>query len=258
MNSLLQKYRAIHTQGFMPIFVADHFDSRTLVEGCVQAGMTCIEYTLRRPDAHEMIPWIRKHYPELLLLAGSTLDNEMITRSMRRRHPQLLTIAELADLGVDGFVSMIGWSEESISLYSKDFLVAPVSMTVSEAFFQIAAGAHFAKILGPEVDLVKKVRSAAAFDYCPVFVTGGMTPERIPPTIDAGAILVGSGFDLTLKSYDSKATAKDVATEMRRYMDAVCNARDNKYPELSATADKDDTSWLQALPHYTPFLDGGQ
>jgi hypothetical protein len=42
------------------------------------------------------------------LLVGSTLDSERIVRRMKRRHPQLMTVQEAADLGVDGFVSMMG------------------------------------------------------------------------------------------------------------------------------------------------------
>ena len=88
----------------------DHFDSKTLVKACVAAGCAGIEYTLRRRDAHVMVPWIREHYPELFLLVGSTIDDDRIVTQMKKRHPQLLTLAEIDALGLDGFVSMIGWS----------------------------------------------------------------------------------------------------------------------------------------------------
>ena len=65
MNRLIEIYRAMHRQAFMPIFCRDDFDSRAEVEACVAAGCTVIEYTLRRPDAREMIPWVRKNYPDL-------------------------------------------------------------------------------------------------------------------------------------------------------------------------------------------------
>jgi 2-keto-3-deoxy-6-phosphogluconate aldolase len=59
-DRLFDVYRAVHTQGFLPIFVKDDFQTRTLVEGCVEAGMKVIEYTLRREDAREAIPWIQE------------------------------------------------------------------------------------------------------------------------------------------------------------------------------------------------------
>jgi len=105
MTRLFETYRAIHEQAFVPLFVHDDRDSRLLVDACVEAGCRVIEYTLRRADAHVMIPWIRRQFPRLHILVGSTLDDDGVVRRTRRRHPQLRTLVELADMGVDGFVS---------------------------------------------------------------------------------------------------------------------------------------------------------
>ena len=86
----------------MPIFVNNGFDSKMLVEAGIEAGCRAIEYTLRRGDAHRMIPWIRENYPDLYLLVGSTLEDARIVRKMREKHPQLLTVEELARYSVDG------------------------------------------------------------------------------------------------------------------------------------------------------------
>jgi|GEM_PF-1081326 len=250
---LFAAYRAFHQQGFVPIFVDDPFDSKTLVEACVAAGCRGIEYTLRRRDAHVMIPWIREHYPDLYLLVGSTLDDDRIVARMKKRHPQLLTVAEIDALDVDGFVSMIGWSEASIRRYAPNRIVIPSAWTVNDAFFQVKAGAHFAKLLGPEIDLVKRCRMQAAFDYCPIMVTGGMTPERIPATIEAGAAMVGAGFDLILKGCPADTGIEQAAAAVKTYLQTTRQARERVYPELARAANADDASWLAALPHYHPF-----
>ena len=39
------------------------------------------------------------------------------------------------------------------------------------------------------LELVEQCRSEASFDYCPIFVSGGMNPERIPLAIEAGGVL---------------------------------------------------------------------
>ena len=83
---------------------------------------------------------------------------------------------------------MTGWSEESIRRYRRNRLVIPSAFTVNEAFFQIKAGAHLANLLGPDLGLVARCRMPAAFGYCPIMVTGGMTPEPIPAAIEAGAV----------------------------------------------------------------------
>ena len=253
MSRLFSAYRAFHEQGFVPIFVDDPFDSRGLVEASLAAGAKGIEYTLRRRDAHKMIPWIREHYPDLFLLVGSTIEDDDILLNARKRHPQLLTIAELNDMGVDGFVSMIGWSPETISKYSATRLIIPAAATVNEAFFQVKAGAHFVKLLGPDIDLVKKCRHDASFDYCPILVTGGMTPERLPDAIAAGAVIIGSGFDLILKGLPADVGVDQVTQRLVCYLDAVRHARAQKWPELERMTGTDGNTWLDCLPHYHPF-----
>jgi len=253
MSRLLEAYRAVHDQAFLPIFVDDEFDSKMLVEACLAAGMKAIEYTLRRRDAHKMIPWIREKYPDVYLLVGSTVDSERIVAKAKRFHPHLLTIAELDAMGVDGFVSMLGWSRESIERYSPRRLVMPTATTPNEAFFQVAAGAHFAKLSGKNLDMVRACRMDAAFGYCPMLVTGGMTPERIPEAMSAGAVLVATGFDLTLKGESKNILPGKVTQVMKLYLSVAAASRQKFWPELTPVAKADDKAWLAALPHHHPF-----
>jgi 2-keto-3-deoxy-6-phosphogluconate aldolase len=251
---MFEAYRAFHKQAFLPIFCLDGFDSKKQVESCVAAGMTGIEYTLRKPDAKEMIPWVRKNYPDLHLLVGSTLDNEDIVKRQRKKHPQLMTVAEIADLDVDGFVSMIGWSEASIKKYAKTHIIIPTAMTVNECIDQISWGADFAKLSGSDLGFVKRARGAAAFDYCPIAVTGGMTPERIPEAYEAGTAMVGTGFDLTFKGKSTDMSVEEMTEINKTYLTAAQEARAKAFPELAAIDDTaSDKEWLAALPHYHHF-----
>ena len=253
MSRLLNAYRAAHEQGFLPIFVKDDFDSKVLLEGCLEAGLKVIEYTLRREDADTMIPWIRENYPDLYLLVGSTLDDDGIVTKMRRKHPQLRTIAELDAMDPDGYISMIGWSLESIRKYSLTRIIMPTAMTVTEAFQQVGAGAHAIKAMGADLGFVARLRLSAAFDYCPVLVTGGMTPERIPEAIDKGAVMIASGFDLILKGRSTDINAIGVAEQIGCFVDATQGARSLKWPEMSAAMGGDQQVWLDSLPHCHPF-----
>ena len=253
MRRLFDAYRAFHEQAFIPIFVHDHFDSLTLLDACLEAGVKGIEYTLRRSDADTMIPWIRQNYPKLYLLVGSTQDDESIVRKAQARYPQLRTIAELDAMGVDGFVSMIGFSTESIKRYSPRRLVIPTAMTVNEAFFQVGAGAHFAKMLGPNLNLVKTCRGEPTFGFCPILVTGGMNLERIPKAMNAGAMVIGSGFDLILKGQPSDISAKGAAKLLKQYLEVTQGARAKKWPEMARAIGGDARTWLDSLPHHHPF-----
>ncbi len=164
-----------------------------------------------------------------------------------------MTVAELADLGVDGFISMLNWTEASIRRYASTHLIMPTASTIGEAFDQTRWGAHFQKMPGNNLDLVRQCRLSPAFDFCPILVTGGQTPERMPETIQAGAVLVASGFDLMLKGMEAP-TVDRVAGVLRHYRDSAHAARAACWPELAAKeGTASDEEWLSALPHWHPF-----
>lgn len=253
MNRKFETYRAMHQQAFMPIFCLDDYDSKSEVEACVAAGCTVIEYTLHKPDAREMIPWIRKHYPDLLLLVGSTLDSEKIIGQMRRRHPQLMSIDEVADMDVDGFVSMINWTEASVRKYAASHVICPTAMTVGEALNMMEWGASFIKMMGNDMPFIKRSRGAAAFDYLPILVTGGQTLETLPLSFEAGAVSVGSGFNLTLKGESAAVGTERIAEITHAYVECAQAARARYFPELAAADGASREQWLAALPHFHPF-----
>lgn len=253
MTQLLEVYRAFHGQAFTPILVDDDRDAKVLVEACVAAGARVIEYSMRRADIREMIPWIRKEYPDLFVIAASTIDSEPIVRHMRRRRPHLPTIAELAELKVQGFASAIGWTKETIRTYAPSYLVMPSAMTLNEAFMQVRAGAHFAKINGSLLDVVSQCRSVATFEVIPVLVTGGMTRERMPDAFEAGAIVVAGGFDMMLDGHPPDLDAGRIAETVRRFLETAQKIQGKHYPELATLRDAPDAEWLAALPHWHPF-----
>lgn len=251
--TLLETYRRVHAQAYMPIFVKDDLDSKMLVEACVEAGFRTIEYTLRRDDVGDMIPWIKKNYPELTILVGSTIDNDRIVKQKRRKFPHLLTVAELADLGIDGFVSMLPWQEKTIEKYCPTHLIAPSAMTVSEAYLQVCAGAQFVKFNGAHLDVVHRSRHLPTFAYCPILVTGGVTLENMANVFQTGAVMVAAGFDALVKNIAGPPTRVDLVGILRTYQQQASAIQSETYPELGAAKDADDNAWLDALPHVHPF-----
>lgn len=253
MNKVFETYHLMYQQGFVPIFVKDDFNTESLLEGCVAAGVKIIEYTLRRPDAKEMIPWIRKNYPDLKLVVGSTLDCDKIVNKLKKKAPQLMTLDELADIGVDGFVSMLKFSEDTIRKFSQTHLLVPSATTVNEAYELVCYGAHMVKMMGPGLDLVKGSRKKPVHDFCPIFVTGGMSPTAIPTAIDAGAVCIGSGFDLIMKGHSPDVKSEQIADGIKEYIQSVKESREATYPEMMRYIDEPSEQWLDSLPHYHPF-----
>jgi 2-keto-3-deoxy-6-phosphogluconate aldolase len=253
MNRLFEAYRAVHEQAFIPIVASDGSDPRMLVDACVEAGVRVLEYTLRRSDARQMIPWIREHHPDLILLVGSTLDDPKAVERARRRHPQLLTLDELAAIGVDGFVTMVGFSVETICRFAPTHLIIPAAMTLREAREQTAAGAHFTKLLGPDLALTRLCVSPAAYGFSPVFITGGMTIDQLPGAFAAGASVTGAGFELVLRELGPAPNTGEAAKAIGRYVEVARQAQQQRWPELAGVADADAREWLDALPHNHPF-----
>ena len=245
-------YREFYKQAFIPIFVNDGMDAKIQVEACVKAGFKIIEFTQRRNDLMEILPWIKNNYPELYVIAGSTIDSDLIVKSQKKHYPQLLNFEEMVSAGIDGFISMMKFSDQTISKYCKTHLLIPCASTVNEARDLLEAGAHFIKVLGPNLDLVRQISSNPLFRFCPLFVTGGMSIERIPEAFEAGAIAVASGFDLTLKEI-TEHNANSICEVMKQYQATAMEARKRFYPELSeALYNQDDDLWLEKVPHYVP------
>ena len=203
-DSLLKKFRLAVEQAFIPIFVKDSFDTETLLRGCELAGVRVLEYTLRREDANVVIPTLQARYPDRVIFVGSTVDCAAITEQMKKRHPQLLTVAELAPF-VDGFVSMLPYSNETLEAYKATHLMIPTAETSGEALRQMSHGATVIKVCGPDFSFSKKLHAAPTFNYCPTFITGGVTVERMEEAFSAGNVLTAAGFDLILKGEDPEA-----------------------------------------------------
>jgi 2-keto-3-deoxy-6-phosphogluconate aldolase len=252
-KGVIGAYRAIHEQAFLPIFTADDFDSKPLVEATLAAGCRVVEYTLRRRDAHEMIPWIRKNYPGVVLLVGSALDDDAIVRQMRVTRPQLRTLDELAELGVDGFVSPLGWKPENIRRFAATHVVIPAVMTPSEAYLAVGTGAHFVKLMGPDLGTLRQCRMEAMHGYCPIMLTGGQSFDRIPDSIAAGALVIGTGFDLMLGTRGGDVPMRSVTETVAKYLKVTQSARALNAPATVPAAGISDASWLASLTHAHPM-----
>ncbi len=251
MNAkLLKNYRNIYEQAFMPIFVKDGFDTQTLIEGCKLAGVSAVEYTLRRPDAHTVLPTLKEKMQGVTVLVGSTIDCDKVVLQMKGKNPQLLTIDEVAPF-VDGLVSMLPYSDETIKKYKDSHILVPTAETSGEALRQMSAGATFIKVCGPDFSFSKSLHAAPTFNYCPTFITGGVTIERMVEAYEAGNVLTAAGFDLILKGEDAKTLTKErVCEKLLTFINAAKKARAEVYPQLKDVDKMTDDEFIASLPNY--------
>ena len=209
-----------------------------------------LEYTLRRPDAHMVIPTLKNRYPDDVIYVGSTVDCDAIVVQMREKHPQLLTVGELAPF-VDGFVSMLPYSDETLEKYRKTHLMIPTAETSGEALRQMSHGATVIKVCGPDFSFSKKLHAAPTFNYCPTFITGGVNTGRMEEAYEAGNILTAAGFDLILKGENpTTLTPEKVAQKLGAYLTAARAAREKVQPWTKGSAALSDEEFLSVFPHY--------
>lgn len=251
MNTeLFSNYRKLVEQVWMPIFGQDEYDTDMLLEGCRLAGLKVIEYTLRRTDADRVIPTLKGKFPNAVIFVGSTIDDEGIVNQMKEKYPQLMTIAELAPY-VDGFVSMLPYSDETLKKYSQSHLCIPAAETGGEALRQVKCGAAFIKVLGPDFSFSKRLHALPTFGYCPTYITGGVTRERMEDAFAAGNMLCAAGFDVVLKGEDPAAlTAEKVASLITSFVDTAKKVRERVNPQLRELETLSDEAFLATLPNY--------
>jgi len=252
--TLFEKYRKAIAQAFIPIFVKDNFDTEVLLEGCRLAGVQVLEYTLRREDAHLVIPTLKQRFPHTVVFSGSTIDSEPIVNQMKGKFPQLMTVAELAPF-VDGFVSMLPYSDDTLRKYHNTHVMIPSAETSGEALRQMNSGASFIKVCGPDFSFSKILHAAPVFGYCPTFITGGVRQERIGEAFAAGNILCAAGFDVILSGLDPKTlTPEETAKRLTLYIDTAKAERAKLLPQLAASETMTDAEFAAALPHYCSIL----
>lgn len=250
MNNLFANYRKMVEQAWIPIFVKDTLNTDVLLEGCALAGLSVIEYTLRREDTAQVVTTLKKRCPETVILMGSTIDSDKIVMERKRTYPQLMTMDELAPY-VDGFVSMLPYADETLEKFSKTHLCIPAAESSGEALRQVKAGAAVIKVLGPDMSLAKRLHALPTFNYCPTYITGGITTERMEEAFAAGNILTAAGFDVVLKGIAPESlTPELVAEKIKVFVDAAKAARAKACPQLQNTQDLTDKEFLQRLPNY--------
>jgi 2-dehydro-3-deoxyphosphogluconate aldolase / (4S)-4-hydroxy-2-oxoglutarate aldolase len=260
MSEIIRIYRKVLEQGFMPICVGDRFDIRTLAQATIGAGASAIEITCRRPNALSEIHQVKRDFPQLIVLAGSVVDNGPLLRHAQRKQPRMPSIAQLLEAGVDGVVSAMPLTAETIRSLSRSHLVIPGVESLTEIAQVLESGAHFAKLftadLMGECQRVRRMTCAATHGLPPLFVTGGITLSHITDYIKAGVGMLGSGWDVILGDRYSESMERpnqeELSAALRTFLSTFQQSRAAMAPMLFPSAELGDAEFLASLPHYVP------
>lgn len=229
---------AIVRQGFVPIFVPDAHDPRRLVEAAVAAGCRAIEFSCRRPDAPEMIPWIKREFPNLAVLAATLVDGPRAEAHLKRTRPGFLTVDKAAGLGADGLVSFMRFRPETYAQHGRACVMIPGVANQNEALDQLELGADLIKTTvhtAAGADFVTK--TGAVTHHCiPFFISGGVNAANLESYLQAGVAVTAAGFDVLLGK--TTAGGSELVASAReaigRMVAAVQAAREKHQPALAA------------------------
>jgi 2-keto-3-deoxy-6-phosphogluconate aldolase len=259
-TALRDKYVRIHRQGFMPIFVRDELDAVSLAGACVDAGIGAIEITCRRPCVLDEVAAVKRAYPEMIVLAGSTVDDPEIVAYIKSKKSGMPSLDELADAGADGFVAQLPFKRETFDKFAASHILTPGVTTIKEAYDMLQMGAHFTKFCYLGKDDLKKVNGDPVHGIFPLFIVGGVTLDKVEGFVQAGAATVAAGWDVILGGeYAALRKRPDysVASErVAQFANAVRAARSQLFPGMFPAEPASADDYLKSLTHYHPFWRG--
>ena len=177
------------------------------------AGIPIVEITLTIPGALGVICDLAKRYPDLVVGAGTVLDEEAARRCV--------------DAGAR-FLTSPGFVRKVVA-YSKltDIVVFPGALTPSEIIAAWKAGADFVKIFpSAPVGGSQYIRALKIpFPQIPLIATGGVNQVTATDFILAGATAIGLGGELLPNEALHFRQENRIHELARRFLTMVKDAR---------------------------------
>ncbi len=242
-------------QGFVPIFVNDERDVRKLVEAVIGSGCDVLEYSCRRADAREMIPWIKREFPHVSVLAATLVDSPSLERFLSDRGEPFLTIEAAVGLGADALVSFTRFRPSTYERYGSDLVIIPGIHSANEALEQLDLGADLLKtsvltVTGKEFISTVAIPTHRAL---PLFVSGGVTTSNVGTFVQEGIAVAAAGFDVLLpdRSMGNDDLPRAGAAAIRTMLDSIRSARLRHQPALAAAIAEHRTDVMAFVPWYS-------
>jgi 2-dehydro-3-deoxyphosphogluconate aldolase / (4S)-4-hydroxy-2-oxoglutarate aldolase len=204
----------INEIGIVPcarVKVPEH--ARFAAEALYASGIPVLEITLTLPEALKVIEELAKGYPDLVVGAGSVLDEQQARRC--------------ADAGAR-FLTSPGLIPEMV-LFAKrlDVVVFPGALTPTEVITAWKLGADFVKIFpAATVGGIHYVRALKVpLPQIPLIVTGGVNQLTAFDYILSGASAIGAGRELLPKEALLHRQDYRIRELARRFLNLVKEAR---------------------------------
>jgi 2-dehydro-3-deoxyphosphogluconate aldolase / (4S)-4-hydroxy-2-oxoglutarate aldolase len=201
--------------GLVPVIRADSAAVAVRVtEALVAGGISTIEITMTVPDALSAIRSVASRFGEDILLGAGTVTDAAMAR-------------EALDAGAEFLVTPCLVPDVIAAAAERRVPVLPGAMTPTEVFVAWSLGGDIIKLFpashaGGAAYLKALKGPFPQIQLCP---TGGVNLQTIAGYIDAGAVAVGVGGELVLKSAVASGAYDRITALAREYVEAVARAR---------------------------------
>jgi 2-dehydro-3-deoxyphosphogluconate aldolase/(4S)-4-hydroxy-2-oxoglutarate aldolase len=210
-----QEVRGLIEQiGIVPVIRASSpGEARFVAEAVCQGGIPIVEITMTVPKALEVIRELVKTAPEVVVGAGTVLNEEMARKC--------------ADAGAQFLVSP-GFNAPTVGVArTLDLLMMAGALTPTEVMTAWDSGADFVKVfpcgsLGG-ANYIRALKGP--FPQVPLVPTGGVNLETAADYIRAGAAAVGVGGELVPKEALQLRQAEVIRALAARLVELVKGAR---------------------------------
>jgi 2-dehydro-3-deoxyphosphogluconate aldolase/(4S)-4-hydroxy-2-oxoglutarate aldolase len=210
-----QEVRArIEKIGIVPVIRASSAEEARFAADCVaKGGVPIVEITMTVPGAVEVIRELVKAMPQVLVGAGTVLNED--------------SARQCADAGAQ-FLVTPGFNASAVAAArERDLLIMVGALTPSEIMAASAAGADFVKVFpcgsmgGPKY--LQALRGP--FPEVPFVPTGGVNLETTAAYIRAGAAALGVGGEMVTKAALMARDADAISKLATLFVDLVRDAR---------------------------------
>jgi 2-dehydro-3-deoxyphosphogluconate aldolase/(4S)-4-hydroxy-2-oxoglutarate aldolase len=204
----------IESVGIVPVIrVSSPQEARFAAEAVCQGGIPIVEITMTVPGALEVISELSRSMPQVLVGAGTVIDEESVLRC--------------AEAGAQ-FLVTPGFDAATVAAARKlQLLIMAGALTPTEVMAAWKAGADFIKIFpcgnSGGANYIKALRGP--FPQVSMIPTGGVNLENAAGYIRAGAAALGVGGELIVKEALQSRQAEVIRSLAARFVDVVKEAR---------------------------------
>ena len=216
----------LKTGGLVPVIRADSAEVAVRVtEALVEGGIRTIEITMTVPDALLAIRSVASRFgQDILLGAGTVTDRTMAVGAL--------------EAGAEFLVCPCLVPEVIASAQELGVAVLPGAMTPTEVFSAWSLGGDIVKVFPAShaggAGYLKALKGP--FPEIDLLPTGGVNLDTIAGFIEAGAVAVGVGGELVLKSAIAAGAFDRITVLARQFVEALERARAAHPPHAAIRA----------------------